>query len=287
MSDAAHGELLEHPVYHHPGTVEPMFEMWDTPRNYRKRPGGAHLPDQIRVWRVQDPGKSYGSVVARYFGFTDSPDAEILAYGYNTGKEYRAVGIGRHGNILQWGYSGPPSQMTPAGRQLFLNGLWYIRQFEGRTPLVRRSASERTHALTLAGIITAVAEDRKQFFHRIFPASLYDRYGQDPTGLAKRYQDHLDLVYYDEVFHIDPDLKALGLTSNRSLATLEKLIVLLGEPDHSEKAQLLLRRYTHESFAIPEQWGRWLEENRGRIFFSDVGGYKFLVAPQGYLEWPE
>jgi len=34
---------------------------------------------------------------------------------------------------------------------------------------------------------------------------------------------------------------------------------------------------------LPEQWRKWLGDNRGRIFFTDVGGYKFRVVPAGYL----
>ena len=112
-------------------------------------------------------------------------------------------------------------------------------------------------------------------------------YGQDPAGLTALYRDHLDLVYREGAFRIDADLKSLGLASNRSMETLETLIELLSKPNQSTTARRLLTRYTNEMFATPEQWQSWLDENRNRIFFSDIGGYKFLVVPEGYLEWPE
>ncbi len=28
----------------------------------------------------------------------------------------------------------------------------------------------------------------------------------------------------------------------------------------------------------------WFEQNKDRVYFTDVGGYKFLVVPQGYLD---
>ena len=37
------------------------------------------------------------------------------------------------------------------------------------------------------------------------------------------------------------------------------------------------------SFADSDGWRAWLAENREQIFFTDVGGYKFLVAPTEYL----
>jgi len=36
------------------------------------------------------------------------------------------------------------------------------------------------------------------------------------------------------------------------------------------------------SFETPQQWRKWLETHRDHIFFTDVGGYKFMAAPEGY-----
>ena len=286
MSDAAHAELFDHPVYTYPNAVKPAIESWDTPPNYRDRPGGEGLPDKIKVWRVQDSGKTYGSVVARYFGFEDSPDAEIVAYGYNEGKEYRAVGIGRHGNVLQWGYSCEPSRMTEAGRALFLNCIWYIRQFDGRTPLVHVSCSDRTNVLALAGIINRVSGDQKEFFLRNFPADLYDTYHDDPDGLTRLYEENLERVYRDHGYRIDEDVKALGLSSNRTPATLERVIASLDDPDKASTARRILQRYCLDDFETPSQWRDWFHAHKDRIYFTDVGGYKFMVLPEGYLDWP-
>ncbi len=52
-------------------------------------------------------------------------------------------------------------------------------------------------------------------------------------------------------------------------------------------AKRLLLRYTERSFTTVAQWRKWLEENRDRIYFSDVAGYKFRVIPKGYLKLPE
>lgn len=141
MGDAAHAESLEHEVYHTPLAVQPSFELWDTPDNYKHNYiGSGKLPDKMKVWLVQKTGKKVGGVVAWGDGFTDSPDAEILALGFNIGKSYGDVGIGRQGNFLQWGYSAPPSQMTDAGQKLFLNCIHYIRKFDGKAPLLRRQS---------------------------------------------------------------------------------------------------------------------------------------------------
>jgi len=38
----------------------------------------------------------------------------------------------------------------------------------------------------------------------------------------------------------------------------------------------VLKRYTGESFAGAEEWKAWLEENRDHLFFTDVGGYRWM-----------
>lgn len=277
MENAAHVELLDHEVYRTPFAVQPKFEYRDTPSNYRETyTGPGKLPDKIKVWQVQETAR--GNVVSRSRGFSDSPDAEILAVGFNHGKAYGDIGIGRQGNFLQWGYSDPPSKMTEAGRRLFLNCIHYIHRFEGKSPLIHRQSSDRSSAVSLAKIITRISGDKKKFFLSQFPAELYDKYNSDPEGLAKYYQENIERVYYDRLFKIDEELKALGIDSNRKVETLERLFELANDPTHATAAKQLLTRYTdgHTTFDF--------KTGRDRIYFTDVGGYKFMVVPEGYLD---
>lgn len=101
------------------------------------------MPNTLKVWRVQQPAgaKSRFSppfgAVARPWKTAETPNAEILAAGYNTGKMDGAVAVARDGNFLQWGFSAPPSKMTEAGRRFFLNSVCYISKFDGRQPSSR------------------------------------------------------------------------------------------------------------------------------------------------------
>ena len=124
--------------------VEPVYEWWNTPENYRHYPGGKELPDKLKVWRIQRISDKPG-VLARPSGAVARPwepgktlDAEPLVVGYNTGKMNGAVAVGWHGNFLQWGFSAPPAQMTQAGRALFLNCVCCIVKFDGKGPAERR-----------------------------------------------------------------------------------------------------------------------------------------------------
>ena len=129
MSDAAHVGSFQHDVYRKPFAVKPPTELWDRPANYLNYEGGDKLPEKMNVWLVQKTGMEAASVVSSSNGFEDDDDTEIIALGYNVGKYYGAVGIGRDGNFLQWGYHAPPSQMTDAGKKLFVNCIKYISKF--------------------------------------------------------------------------------------------------------------------------------------------------------------
>jgi len=100
------------------------------------------------------------------------------------------------------------------------------------------------------------------------------------TPIRESILDKSELIYRDRsAYTIDTDLKSLGIESNRKPETLEKLIALLREKQKAALARKLLGRYTVEAFETPRQWQVWLTNNRERIYFSDVGGYKFRVAP--------
>ena len=284
MGDAAHVESLQREVYRTPFVVEPPVESWKTPNNYQSNfPGPGKLPDTMKVWLVQKTDKAFGSVVARGTGFTDSPDAEILALGFNTAKSFGDVGIGRQGNFLQWGYSAPPSQMTESGRKLFLNCIAYIHRFDGKAPLVRRQSSSRIDAVRIAAFINRISGEQKKFFLGQYPEKLYEKYGHDPNGLMQYYRENLEWVYRDRVFEVDEELKGLGIDSNRKIESLQRLIELLDDAQRAATAKKLLTRYADHSFETSQQGRQWLEENKDHIYFTDVGGYKFKVVPQEYL----
>jgi hypothetical protein len=280
MGDAAQGEPPPHEVFAAPFKVQPAYESWTTPKNYRRYPGGDALPDKTKVWRVQDTGKEVGGVVAFSYGFEDSPDAEILTAGFNVGKESGAVGVGRHGNYLQWGYSAPPSKMTEPGKRFFLNCICYIRKFDGKGTLVRVQSSDRLNAVRLALLLNVIKDP--QFRTNTFPPELLEKYKGDPDGLAKFYQDRFELIYRDNVYRVDEDLPALGLKSNRQLETLQRLIAALDDSRQAPAARKALARYTRESFETPRQWHDWFDRQHDRIYFTDVGGFKFLAIPEGY-----
>lgn len=264
------------------------MEKWPTPESYRRFPGGDALPDTMKVWRIQKTGKTYGGVVSRSWGYNDSPDAEVLTAGYNEGKEHGAVGVGRHGNMLQWGFSAPPSKMTEAGRRFFVNAICYIHKYDGMKPLVRTEMSDRINPVRLALLLGQVTDrDFVDHIIRTVGQDVYDQCGGDGKKIADYLQENYEFLYPEgQHYRVDAEAKALDLKSNRTVESLESLVKMLNDPQRAAQAKILLARYTTESFATPAEWAAWFEASRSRVFFSDRGGFKFRVIPEDYITKP-
>ncbi len=284
LADAAHVGSLEHAVFQQPFPIQPTVEIIDAPRNYAERrlANEPEIPAQMPVWKIQETHAKSGGVVSRKYGFDDSPDAEVLVEGLNFDKEYGAVAIGRHGSVLQWGYAAPPDKMTRDGSRLFINCLVYISRFDNKGPLVRRQADHRDNALRLAALINQIRDPT--FFDEIFSPALMQRFKGSPDAMVAYFLDGYELIYSDKTFMIDEQLRSLGLKSNRRMETLERLVQLLEDRLEAPTARRMLQRYTDENFQTHDDWRKWLDQNRSRIFFSDVGGYKFRIIPDEYID---
>lgn len=268
-----------HEIFQKPLKVNIRWEERPTPEDYRHWPGGEKLGKTMKVWKTQtktfpetDPG-----LVSDPYGFDDSPDAEAISSGLNS-KGPDSVALGRHGNFFLWGFSAGPSDMTPEARQCFVNSVCYIQKFDGQKPLVRKNGRGRQWALVYAGYVNLITDEK--FIEQLFPADLRKRFGKDAEKYRKYYQENLEYLHPSSNgrFAVDEDVKGLGL-SNRKVELLDRCVSLLEKGEKADLALRVLKRYTGESFAAARERRAWLEKNRGRLFFSDVGGFKFFVAP--------
>ncbi len=180
--------------------------------------------------------------------------------------------------------------MTEAGRRLFLNCLHYIHRFDGKARLIRTIAPHRLNTIRLAPEAERSWRRREKEnntrFTPYIPNDTTKMFLGDPNGLVRYYRDNIEFIYQDPQFRVDNELKSLGLNSNREVATLERLIRRLQDEKKAPTARRLLARYTNQSFREPQEWQSWFDQNKERIYFTDVGGYKFLVVPEGYLDTP-
>lgn len=111
------------------------LEKLHTPDSYLKTlPSGVTLGKKMQVWYVQKARTRIEGVVCAVKDPENTPGLETLMLGFAPGKSYEAAAICRDGNFLQWGYAASPSHMTPAGRNLFINCITYIHEFDGKRP---------------------------------------------------------------------------------------------------------------------------------------------------------
>lgn len=75
---------------------------------------------------------------------------------------------------------------------------------------------------------------------------------------------------------IDEELQRFGIASN-DIALLDSAVEALGSADQEKLARTLLERYTTQSFATAAEWSDWLKANRERLFFTEAGGFVWLV----------
>lgn len=107
----------------------------------------------------------------------------------------------------------------------------------------------------------------------------FDRFGTDEKAYAA-YYDHNRAYFYGGkgmyTLTIDEDVKSLGIPNN-DLRLLDVAIGMLEKGQEAEKANRILSRYTLCRFSTPQEWREWFEANKKRLFFTEAGGWLFLV----------
>jgi hypothetical protein len=163
LNGPAHQLRSNHLLFHSPLNVDLQLVDVPTPTDYRDLTIDPSLGSTMKVWHVQtknypriDPG-----LVSTLYGFDDSPDAEVIAQGV-AGKGPDTVALGRHANFFLWGFSASPADLQPAAQRLFVNVICYMRQFDGRRPIVRRIQQSREWVLRYAIVVREFSDAERQ-----------------------------------------------------------------------------------------------------------------------------
>jgi hypothetical protein len=199
----------------------------------------------------------------------NSCDAELIAKG-TSGKGPNRGAILRHGPYTLWGFGGGVPDMTPAGRDLFINTVYYAAKHGGAEVLEKRRNKTRDGLHTYlksAGLIRTMK--------RYIPEELKDASKED---LVAWMAENRPYFYIDgRRLRVDPLAKSLGIP-NHKRAYLERCIELLGDESRSAAAQKALKRYTGlELGATAKPWRAWFDAHRDYLYFSDCDGFRFLV----------
>lgn len=330
----AHNFRKEHAIFKGPFPVKMTIEEKPTPEDafYYEYFLGKPTPKTLPMWRVQtkgyvtDKGFRIG-MVARPWGFEDSPEAEYISSGV-CAKTLDAVAIGRHGNYFHWGFAASPEFMTSESQNVLANAIVYISKFNGKGVIARKYLDRRAtkeylkelkNSATKEAYDDAIASDRAydqqalavkkiaqekkaknekltemeeqslsyqtqpersfEDFLKRSQKELFDKFGTNSAAYLKYYDENKDYFYSEDkmyVITVDEDVKSLRIP-NTDKRLLDKCITMLEKGQDVDKAKRILDRYTLLNYKTASEWRNWYEKNKNKIFFTETGGYYFMV----------
>ena len=273
-------------------------------------------PAELEMWQVQttvyEEGKNARiGMVCGDGGYTDSPDTEFISGG-ESAKPIHAVAIGRHGNFLHWGFASDPAEMTPAGKDVFANAVVDISKFKGH-PIIARKLDRGSYVRdeSLQWLDYSIAKDswqnKETFNKRVredllkkgdptakfyesesyhefvkkYSPELYEVFGTDTEEYFRFYKKNHPYLYRDPEntfrMKVDTDLREIGV-ANYDIAMLDSAITIWERGGkEAAKGERLLKRYTLCNFTTPQEYRNWVDTNRDNLFFSEAGGFLWLV----------
>lgn len=136
----------------------------------------------------------------------------------------------------------------------------------------------RANEMFLKMPMTDAVESFEDYVKGYAGAGLFAKFGTNTALYRKYYRDNYEYYYPFDGYNLqlDTDAQRLGI-SNRNVALLEKCISLLESGKDTAMAMRVLRRYTMEQFTTAVLWRSWLTENKSRLFYTESGGFKFMV----------
>ena len=112
--------------------------------------------------------------------------------------------------------------------------------------------------------------------------ALYQKFGTDEAAYAKYYKENTPYFYgaldgYG--LQLDEDAKSLGIPNN-DIRLLDKAILLWETTEDVAKGRRLLERYTLLRYDNPKQYRAWFLKYKDKLFFTESGGWVWLVNTQ-------
>ncbi len=274
-----------HEIFNSPYKVNLPYENRPTPKPLKKYYSGVNFPNEMDMWRVQteSPEDGNGYMIGQILvgmGFNDSPDCEFISGGHSI-KDITGMALGRSGNMFHWGFSASPDFMTESAKQVFVNTVFYMAQFNGKKPIVKMIKGEsRKWVDEFCYRKTGQLIDHKN--------KTYPKPKNEQDTLVKYYTENYDYFINPEgdTFEVDHDAKSLGIANN-NIQLLNKGVELLEDNKDTEKAFRILKRYTDYDFNTASKWRNWLITYKEYLFFTELGGYKFKIDTWNHPELEE
>jgi len=130
--------------------------------------------------------------------------------------------------------------------------------------------------------VTDQTQSFEDYIRMYATPELFKAFGTNIPLYHKYYRDNYEYFYPLDSYNLqlDQDAQQLGI-SNRNPEILEKAIQLMESNKDKEMGQRLLSRYTKEQFSRAADWRKWFNKNRKQLFYTEAGGFKFMVNTYG------
>lgn len=164
------------------------------------------------------------------------------------------------------------------------NREWYEEQLARYDSLVAaqkegKELREFEKSLVAEGRPQPPKEETLEEFISRYGKELFRLFGTNEAAYKPYIDENRDYFYGADgayVIFVDEDAKAWGIPNN-DIRLLDKAIESLEKGVETERANRVLARYTMADFETPAQWREWLDTYRDRMFFTESGGWKFLI----------
>jgi hypothetical protein len=237
---------------------------------------------------ARDPNKQRTPGWCTYtYEHEQAPELEVLCGGINS-KTPKAGAVWRQGHLLHFGFDLAPSEMTDAGQVLLVNAVAYIVRFTEDRPIVRTPSvfAGGTRLFDRGAVARALAdgeEGLKRLEWYLAKETYQEVKGKNVESVAKWFKGARDYLHADPSggLTIDAEARSFGVPPASS-DFFDKVIAALADAGRAPMARKLLSRYAPGSpdpDASARTWSAWSRENGPYLFFSDTGGYRWLVDP--------
>ena len=236
---------------------------------------------------VNDLSKHYNDGWCTYtYEHVQAPELESICGGVNS-KTPKASGIWRQGHLLHFGFEPDPSQLNDNGRALLANSICYISRFTEDRPLVRTPSVFYSKVRLLdRSVIDRLIRNESRDLDLYLNAYLSETErelvrGKDRTELETWFKSIRGFLHADPrgKFAIDKEAEHFGISIDSPEFIPALAEALSGPGDRIELARILAKRYVAigpEEFST-QVWHSWWDANRDYLFFSDTGGFRWLL----------
>lgn len=125
--------------------------------------------------------------------------------------------------------------------------------------------------------VALIPQKSREEMLSLYMPRYYKMFGTDEQAYGRYFDENRDYFYGgDGELSVDQDTKSLGIPNN-DLRLIDAAIKMLESGKEAAKGRRILARYTLMDFPTAAGWRAWFEKNKKKMFFSEAGGWVFLI----------